>query len=504
MNKAINIQAAIEKATSEALLRPDITYNTEVRDLISSRPDMPKEAIQYFKKRVISRNPKVQLLTLELLDFTVCNTSLPFHTQVASKDFLATLSQLYRSRDVDSSVRLKLKDIITDWYQKFSDARDILPGFFELYNQLKLGGEEPKDTRPRSLILEKNENNKPLPPVKAEKLKKDLQVVRENISLTNEIISAGEKSDNETLVELVNTLKSMDGKLSKLIEKLEDMDMMQYTLGIKDDLVNTLKKYEDLKQGKSGKIQEINLLIDMPLETPPSRDQISNSLIQDLIFDPVPQNTVNNYNPSSSVLPKRIDEPSLVGSDLQIGNLSNIFGTNLSQGLIDPHNSFFGPQPTSFADPNSSLFSSQPLPYINPNNSLMSSFTSNSNTSIAAPQAYMNPNNSLASSSFFTTQSYSTTPPVPFNPQSYSTTPITPPVSFISQSYSNDPISPPNNTYNRSSFNYKPSDPGTIDSKFEYKPYTQPSGSKDPPQNSFNRGPNEKKSEFDELFDFKF
>ena len=114
MSKAQSLQSLIDHATSETLLRSDIYLNSQVKDQINSRPDMPKEAIQHLKKRLVSRNPKVQYLTLDLLDYIINSTSLPFHTQVASCDFLSTLSQLYRSRDSDSQVKQRLKELLTD------------------------------------------------------------------------------------------------------------------------------------------------------------------------------------------------------------------------------------------------------------------------------------------------------------------------------------------------------------------------------------------------------
>ena len=112
--KISGIQIAIDKATSETLLRSDFKYNAIAKDLINSRPDIPKEAILCLKKRITSKNPKVQFLTLELLEFLVNNTSFSFHLQVASKDFLDILSQLYRNPDTDNGVGEKLKYILVN------------------------------------------------------------------------------------------------------------------------------------------------------------------------------------------------------------------------------------------------------------------------------------------------------------------------------------------------------------------------------------------------------
>ncbi|OMJ75805.1 hypothetical protein SteCoe_24986 [Stentor coeruleus] len=358
MSKGSIIQAAIEKATHETLLRADPNYNSEVKDLVNSRPDMPKEAIQFFKKRVISRNPKIQILTLELLEYLVANTSLPFYTQVASKDFLSSLAQVYRSRDVDSQVKQKLKEMLTNWYRRFVDAKDILPGFTDIYTQLKLGPEIDRgiEIRPQSFASEKPSQNRPLPQAKADKLKTDLQVVRDNISLTNDMIKAGERADNETLVELVNTLKAMESKLFKLLERLEDMDVMEYCLGIKDDLQDVLKKYSDLKSGKSFQPAHVDLFFDPIPEKPKAQDPVINNL-HDLIFDPINQvpfeNKMTNFATNNMKTIPEVQKPGIYVTN-PVVNKIDPFDSMFGQNINYPSNNFVnpGPQPQIFPNPN--------------------------------------------------------------------------------------------------------------------------------------------------------
>ncbi|OMJ81315.1 hypothetical protein SteCoe_18238 [Stentor coeruleus] len=449
MSKSSVIQVAIENATHETLLRPDPNYNSEVRDLVNSRPDMPKEAIQYFKKRVISRNPKIQILTLELLEYLVANTSLPFYTQVASKDFLSSLAQVYRSRDVDSQVKQKLKDMLTNWYRKFIDAKDILPGFTDIYTQLKLGAEIDRvaDTRPQAFTSEKPSQNKPLPQAKADKLKADLQVVRDNISLTNDMITAGERADNETLVELINTLKAMESKLLKLLERLEDMNVMEYCLGIKDDLQNVLRKYGDLKSGKIVKPVHVDLFFDSVPEKPKVQDPVLNNL-HDLIFDPVGQvSSANNVSPFPFATPS-MQIPEVPKLDM--------FVTNPISKQVDPFDSMFNQNPV----------------YSNPN-----PVFPNTNFINQGPQIYPNP-----------VPSYSNIPQGNYNNPSLGS--FTPPVQAFqgldlsSSSYNPTPSYPkyPTIVPNPS----MPMKPTTIKSNLVQYPVE------------------EKKKDFDDLFDFKF
>lgn len=80
---------------------------------------------------------------------------------------------------------------------------------------------------------------KPLDP-KYQKLKGDLDVVKGNIILTNEMIDAADPDDdvseNEVLKEMVQTISGMENKLFELIGKMKNEDMMNMALGLNDDL----------------------------------------------------------------------------------------------------------------------------------------------------------------------------------------------------------------------------------------------------------------------------
>lgn len=445
------IHAAIEKATSETLLRADPNYNAVVITLINSRPDIPKEAILHFKKRLIARNPKIQILAIDLLESTVNATSLTFHTQVASKDFLSTLSQIYRGKDSDSEVKQKIKELLTSWYRRFADSTDILPGFQEIYIQLKLGGEiqQRVEARPQAFQVENRvvEENKSLPVEKAEKLKKDLQVVVENVSLTNDIMDAGETAENETLMELVNTLKAMEGKLLKLLERLEDLQMLDYCLGIKDNLQETLNKYQDLKKGIRStpktikKPEPVDLLFDMHEEPKVSESKIIG--LSDLLFDApqvniLPSNYVNPFftvpEPNREITPQ--PGPVMYRENLNYGQPPLIQQKiNPIQQNLDPFGSLvIGQNPP------------QTLPYSNP-----SSF-------VPPPQ---NPNTYY--------QNYSNVPQYPsLHPQQFMPNPIN----------------------NQRKLDFK------LDESIPQNSYPSLGGSE--------RKINEKKENFDELFDFKF
>ena len=63
----------------------------------------PKLAITALRKRMMSRNPKVLYLCLELLEVAANACELNFQTQIAGKDFMTVLNALV-SREIDKTV----------------------------------------------------------------------------------------------------------------------------------------------------------------------------------------------------------------------------------------------------------------------------------------------------------------------------------------------------------------------------------------------------------------
>jgi len=88
-------------------------------------------------------------------------------------------------------------------------------------------------------------------PRKYQKLIGDMNLVKGNINLTNEIIdSIAPGETNETLNDLFNTLTAMEPKLFTLIGQIENEEVMTVCLLVNDDLQKTFKRYHAVKEGR--------------------------------------------------------------------------------------------------------------------------------------------------------------------------------------------------------------------------------------------------------------
>ena len=90
-------------------------------------------------------------------------------------------------------------------------------------------------------------------PSKFKKVCDDLNLIKGNINLTNEMIDASkpgpEVVENDLIKELVKTLKGMEENLIKLISSVEHEVVMNMTLLINDDLHKTLARYKKAAKG---------------------------------------------------------------------------------------------------------------------------------------------------------------------------------------------------------------------------------------------------------------
>ena len=156
----------------------------------------------------------------------------------------------------------KIVYLIQKWGIKFEGHSEI-PLFTEVYQALKKSGvqfpDPPKSSTiapvPDQSMMRKKpqEQSKDLSslPRKYQKLINDMNLVKGNINLTNEIIDGmqpGEK--NETLTDLVNTLTSMEPKLFTLIGQVENEEVMNTCLLVNDDLQKTFKRYHAVREGR--------------------------------------------------------------------------------------------------------------------------------------------------------------------------------------------------------------------------------------------------------------
>ncbi|KAB2024776.1 hypothetical protein ES319_D06G109100v1 [Gossypium barbadense] len=129
----------VERATSDVLVGPDWAKNTEISEILKHDPGQVKGVVKGIKKKLKSKNPKVQLLALSLLETMIQNCGEIVHMHVAERNILPEMVKIFKKRP-DYSVKEKILILVDTWQEAFGGARARYPQYFSAYQELLRAG----------------------------------------------------------------------------------------------------------------------------------------------------------------------------------------------------------------------------------------------------------------------------------------------------------------------------------------------------------------------------
>ncbi|KAK6927388.1 VHS domain, partial [Dillenia turbinata] len=344
------VNSMVERATSSMLIGPDWAMNIEICDMLNRDPtwrqkgmlngtemnmktiiimvpaavvvDMAmtalsvanahygltdlltllqaKDVVKGIKKRLGSKNPKIQLLVLTLLETVIKNCGDVVHMHVAEKNVLHELVKIVKKKP-DFHVKEKILILIDTWQEAFGGARARYPQYYAAYQELlRIGAVFPQrsdssapvftppQTQPLSSFPPNLRNTDPgreeaessadaefptlsgligLPSACVLSLT-EIQNARGIMDVLAEMLSALDPGNKEGLrqevvVDLVEQCRTYKQRVVHLVNSTSDESLLCQGLALNDDLQRVLAQHEAIASGSAVRTEK-------PIEKPKS------------------------------------------------------------------------------------------------------------------------------------------------------------------------------------------------------------------------------------------
>ncbi|KAK4787579.1 hypothetical protein SAY86_011412 [Trapa natans] len=272
------VNLMVERATTDMLMGPDRVMNLEICDMLNRDPGQSKDVIKGIKKRIRSKEPKVQLLALTLLETMIKNCGDIVHMHVAERDILREMVRIARKKP-DFNVKEKILILIDTWQEAFGGPRTRYPQYFAAYQDLLRAGivfpqrpesSAPVFTPPQTQPLSSYPQN-----VRGVESRQDgaesstepefptlslteihnsrgiLDVLAEMLNAIDPVRKEGIKQ--EVIVDLVEQCRTYKQRVVHLINSTLDESLLQQALTLNEDLQRVLAKHEAIASGNSVK-----------------------------------------------------------------------------------------------------------------------------------------------------------------------------------------------------------------------------------------------------------
>ncbi|KAF8400810.1 hypothetical protein HHK36_014112 [Tetracentron sinense] len=283
-----------------------------------------KDVVKGLKKRLGSKNPKVQLLALTLLETVIKNCGDIVHMHVAEKDILHEMVKIVKKKP-DLHVKEKILTLVDTWQEAFGGSRARYPQYYAAYQELLRAGAvfpqrperatpvftppqtQPLTSYPQNLRNPDYQQEASEPPAdsdfptlrdteilggtcpddgKVPRVDQSMQEVLSYISFASlteiqnargimdvlaEMLNAidpGNKEGlrQEVIVDLVDQCRKYKQRVVHLVNSTSDESLLCQGLQLNDDLQRLLAKHETIASGTSVRVEKpksVQALVDV-------------------------------------------------------------------------------------------------------------------------------------------------------------------------------------------------------------------------------------------------
>lgn len=291
----------VDRATSDQLIGPDWAMNIEICDMLNRDPGHAKDLVKALKKRLGSKNPKVQLLALTLLETLIKNCGDVVHMHVAEKDVLHEMVKIVKKKNHDFHVKEKILILIDTWQEAFGGPRARYPQYYAAYQELlRLGAVFPQrsesaapiftppQTQPLSSFppsirspnyqQEAPESSAPseLPTLSLTEVQNACGIMDVLAEMLNALDPGNqEELKQEVIVDLVEQCRTYKQRVVHLVNTTSNEELLCQGLALNDDLQRVLAKHDAIAAGiavRMEKPKSLQSLVDIENSTASNKE----------------------------------------------------------------------------------------------------------------------------------------------------------------------------------------------------------------------------------------